>query len=272
MKHTFILIMVAGALLASGIIGQSSDRPKVNDGMAHGDPPFLLEEGWTPLLNGQNLDGWKYRNPERGGWGTTSGVFWGGPDDPKSLKGIANQGDRILNTMTDFEPTPSDIYTAEKFGDVELYVEFLVPAGSNSGVYVQGLYEVQIMDSFGSETSSVTAICGSIYDYQRQVNNEYVGGVGPLARAERPAGQWQSFHIWFQAPRFNAEGNKISHAKFIRVLHNGVLIHENVERKAATRAAMKLEEAALNPLMLQGDHGPIAYRNIYIRPLRPISR
>jgi hypothetical protein len=251
---------------------QTSVQSTVNDGMAHGDPPFLLEEGWTPLLNGESLDGWQYRHPERAGWGTTSGVFWGGPDDPKRLKGMLNPGDRILNTMTDFEPTPSDIYTVEKFGDVELYVEFLVPADSNSGVYVQGLYEVQIMDSFGRDTSSVTAICGSIYNYQRQVNNEYVGGVGPRERAERSAGQWQSFHIWFQAPRFDAEGKKISHAKFLRVLHNGVLIHENVERKAATRAAMKIEEAAKNPLMLQGDHGPIAYRNIYVRPLRPISK
>ena len=66
---------------------------------------------------------------------------------------------------------------------------------------------------------------------------------------------------------FDSDGTKISNAKFIRVLHNGILIQENVERKAMTRAGMKIPEAAENPIMLQGNHGPIAYRNIYVRPL-----
>jgi hypothetical protein len=100
-----------------------------------------------------------------------------------------------------------------------------------------------------------------------QVNNEWVGGVVPLVRAERPAGQWQSYHILFRAPRFDKEGKKIANARFVRVLQNGVLIHMNVERKASTRGAMKINEAAENPLMLQGNHGTIAYRNIYIRPV-----
>ena len=91
-------------------------------------------------------------------------------------------------------------------------------------------------------------------------------------RAERPAGQWQSLHVWFQAPRFDDKGKKISNAKFLRVLFNGILIHEDVERKEPTRACMNISEAATNPIMLQGDHGPVAFRNIYIRPLRPLSQ
>ena len=110
-----------------------------------------------------------------------------------------------------------------------------------------------------------------IYSYV-PVGDIYRGGVAPRVRAERPPGQWQSYHVWFQAPRFDDAGNKVANAKFLRVLHNGVLIHENVEREGPTQAPLKIPEAAENPLMLQGDHEQIAYRNIYVRPLRPVSR
>jgi hypothetical protein len=257
-------------LIALGLGAGHSFGQVINDGQPHGDPPYLLEDGWKPLLNGKTLDGWKLQSPERGGWGTTAGVFWGGPDNPKLLKAIPKPGDRILNTVTDLKPVPSNIFTAETFGDSELYLEFMVSEGSNSGVYLHGLYEVQIYDSYGKTPATQTAICGAIYSYI-PVNNTYPGGVAPRVRAERPIGQWQSFHIWFQGPRFDAAGKKIANAKFLRVLHNGVLTHENVEREGPTQAAMKIPEAAANPLMLQGDHTQIAYRNIYIRPLRPIS-
>jgi hypothetical protein len=259
------------ALMTLMVVSGFSVTQVVNDGHPHGDPPFLLEEGWTPLLNGKDLDGWKLQNPERGGWGTTTSIFWGGPENPKILKGIPKPGDRIVNTMNDLKPVPSNIYTEEKFGDCELYLEFMLGEGSNSGAYLQGLYEIQIYDSFGKTPSSQTAICGAVYSYI-PVNDQYLGGVGPRVRAERPIGQWQSYHIWFQAPRFDSDGNKISNAKFLRVLHNGVLIHENVEREGPTQAAMKIPEAPENPLMLQGDHQQIAFRNIYIRPLRPLAK
>ena len=272
MKGSRVLFIAgaAWAFLSFGIITGFSGSQVVNDGQHHGDPPYLLEDGWRPLLNGKTLEGWKLQNPERGGWGATAGVFWGGPADPKVLKGIPKPGDRIVNTLTDLKPVPSNIFTAETFGDSELYLEFLVSEGSNSGVYLHGLYEVQVYDSFGKTPSSPTAICGSIYSYI-PVNNTYIGGVAPLVRAERPIGQWQSYHIWFQGPRFDPTGKKIAKAKFLRVLHNGLLIHENIEREGPTQAAMKIPEAAANPLMLQGDHAQIAYRNIYIRPLRPLS-
>jgi hypothetical protein len=268
------IIAVTGinlVLISFGAGAGLSGSQIIHDGQHHGDPPYLLEDGWKPLLNGKTLDGWILQKPERGGWGTAAGVFWGGPDNPKLLKGIPKLGDRILNTMTDLKPVPSNIFTAETFGDSEIYLEFMVSEGSNSGVYMHGLYEVQIYDSYGKTPASPTAVCGAIYSYS-PVNNTYVGGVAPKVRAERPIGQWQSYHIWFQAPRFDAAGKKIANAKFLRVLHNGVLIQENVEREGPTQAAMKIPEAASNPLMLQGDHTQIAYRNIYIRPLRPISK
>jgi hypothetical protein len=257
--------LVLVVMSVSLVIG--SAFPQADEGMFHGDPPYLLEEGWKPLLNGVDLDGWQYRNPERGGWGTTAGVFWGGTENPSQLSGRPGPGDRIINTMTNFKPVPSDLFTVEKFGDVELYLEFMVSDRSNSGVYLHGLYEVQIWDSYGRDQEHIQDICGTIYDYERRVNNQYVGAVAPCERAERPTGRWQSFHIWFQAPRFGADGKKTANAKFLRVLHNGVLINENVERAEPTRACMNLAEAPRNPLMLQGDHGPVAFRNIHVRPL-----
>ena len=91
-----------------------------------------------------------------------------------------------------------------------------------------------------------------------------------MVNASRRPGEWQSFHIWFQSPKFDAGGKKIANAKFLRVLHNGLLVQKDVEVDGPTRAAMELPEAPMNPIMLQGDHGPVAFRNIYIRPLRRI--
>ena len=91
-----------------------------------------------------------------------------------------------------------------------------------------------------------------------------------MVNASRKPGEWQSYHIWFRAPRFDASGKKTENAKFLRVLHNGVLVQQDVECEGPTRAHMNIPEAAMNPIMLQGDHGPVAFRNIYVRPLRPI--
>ncbi len=262
-RNAFSLMVIFCVSLAVG-----ADVPVVNDGQPHGDPPYLLEDGWKPLIKDGSLDGWLLRNPERGGWQTTKGVYWGGPQNPRVLKGLPVPGDRLINTFSKFEPTPSDIYTSEKFGDIELYVEFLCADKTNSGVYLQGLYEIQIWDSYGRDQENIQDVCGTIYDYAERVDQKFVGAVPPRTRAERPTGEWQSFHAWFQAPRFDENGKKIANAKFLRVLHNGVLIHQNVEREGPTRACMNIPEAEKNPLMLQGDHGPIAFRNICVKPLR----
>ena len=271
MNNMKCLLLSAALLLTAGIFPVLSqiDEEKLSQGISHrGDPPFLLESGWIALLNGENMEGWEYvPNSGEGGWTATPAVIWNESDESAPLKGAYVSGDRIVNTIEAPKKVSSDLVSTRKFGDMEIYLEFLVSARSNSGVYVHGLYEVQVLSSHGKESLPPTHICGSIYDYDKQVDGKWVGGVAPLVRAERPAGQWQSFHIHFQAPRFDNEGIKISNAKFIRVLHNGILIQENVERKAMTRAGMKIAEASENPIMLQGNHGPIAYRNIYIRPL-----
>jgi 3-keto-disaccharide hydrolase len=251
--------MLAVATLAA----VAADRPRANDGVAHGDPPYLLEDGWTPLLDGRNLDGWVAQDPAKGAWSTAPGVFWDGAA-PRGLLALPGAGDRIANGP---KGGVSNLVTARKFGDVELYLEFLIPAKSNSGVYLHGLYEIQVFDSFGVGELQYLD-CGAVY--QRWNNGKGFGGTPPRVNASRRAGEWQSFHIWFQGPRFDGV-RKTANAKFVRVLHNGVLIHANVEVDGPTRSGMDLPEAARNPLMLQGDHGPVAYRNIYVRALRPLA-
>ena len=148
---------------------------------------------------------------------------------------------------------------------MELYLEFRIPAKSNSGVYMHGLYEVQILDSYGVERPGVHD-CGAIYE--RWIDGKGVGGTAPLQNASRPPGEWQSFHIWFRAPGFDASGKKTEDARFVRVEHNGVVIHHDVTAPGPTRASLEIPEAPLNPLMIQGDHGPVGLRNIYVRPLK----
>ncbi len=241
-------------------------RPELNDGEAHGDPPFLVEDGWRALLNGKDLAGWRGQDPGKPNeWFTTRGIRWERFLGPTRLQAIREPGNRILNGPNG---RTVNLVTEEKFGDVELYLEFMVAKGSNSGVYLQGLYEIQVFDSYGILGPPTSSDCGGAY--HRWIDNQGVGGSAPAVNASRRPGEWQSFQIWFRAPRFDASGKKIENARFIRVLHNGVPIQNNVEVDGPTRAHMNLAEAPLNPLMLQGDHGPVAYRNIYIRPLRPI--
>ncbi|HUT10525.1 MAG TPA: DUF1080 domain-containing protein [Thermoguttaceae bacterium] len=159
-----------------------------------------------------------------------------------------------------------NIFSKLEHADVEAHVEFTVPAGSNSGVYFQGRYEIQILDSWGKKPDELEhGDCGGIY--QRWDNGRGYEGHPPKVNAARPPGEWQSFDVIFRAPRFDASGKKIANARFVRVLHNGELIHENVEVTGPTRAAAFADEKPLGPLMLQGDHGPVAYRNIRVKPL-----
>jgi hypothetical protein len=234
------------------------------DGEPHGDPPFLIEDGWTALLNGKDVSGWSGQDGKPHGWMTTKFVRWERLLGPTRLSGkempsgtILNGNGRVNNLVSDF-----------KHGDVELYVEFMLSRGSNSGVYLQGRYEVQVFDSYGSWAPMKTSDGGAIY--HRWIDEKGVGGSAPKINASRRPGEWQSYHIWFRAPRFDANGKKIQNAKFIRVLFNGDLVQENVEVEGPTRAHMPIAEGPSNPLMLQGDHGPVAFRNIYWRPLREI--
>jgi hypothetical protein len=158
-----------------------------------------------------------------------------------------------------------NLVATKPHGDVEAVIEYLIPQGSNSGAYFQGLYEIQILDSFG-KTALAYGDNGGVY--ARYIDGKSVGGAPPRVNASKAPGEWQSFHVWFRAPRFDAAGKKIRNTRFEKVIHNGVTIHENVEVEGPTRASMSHAEAPLGPLMLQGDHGPVAFRRIEITPLK----
>jgi len=259
MRKAFLCLAVALAAFAQ-------QRPQFNDGDAHGDAPYLIEDGWRPLLDGHDLSGWHALGSSgTAGWITTPGIIWERLLGPTRLSAVPGAGDRILNGLNG---RTANLVTDRKFGDIELYVEFMLAKGSNSGVYLQSLYEVQIFDSWGSTEPMTSSDGGGIY--HRWINERGVGGSAPSVNASRRPGEWQSYHIWFRAPRFDASGKKIENAKFIRVLFNGLPVQNNVEVEGPTRAAANIPEAAENPLMLQGDHGPVAFRNIYWRPLREI--
>ncbi len=244
---------------------QAQTPQPLNDGDAHGDAPYLLEPGWTPLLNGRDLSGWHGVPGPKSDWFTTTGVRWERLLGPTRFSAQPSPGGTMLNGP---QGRTANLQTDRKFGDVELYLEFMLAKGSNSGVYLESLYEVQIFDSYNSAQPVNSSDAGGIY--HRWINEQGVGGSAPRVNASRRPGEWQSFQIWFRAPRFDASGKKTENAKFIRVLFNGLPVQENVECEGPTRASLEIPEAPENPLMLQGDHGPVAFRNIYVRPLRPI--
>ncbi|GIX50285.1 MAG: hypothetical protein KatS3mg132_479 [Limisphaera sp.] len=214
---------------------------------------------WRELFNGRDFTGWRAPTGE---WQVVGDVELD-PADPRRLRpregsGVAWNGPNGRTVH---------LVSVEEFGDAEIHVEFCLARRSNSGVYVMGRYEVQIYDSHGVERDKYPGIeCGGIYP--RWVNGREVEGHSPKVNASLPAGRWQSFDILFRAPRFDAEGRKIEPARFIRVLQNGQVVHENVVVHGPTRSALFEDEKPVGPLMLQGDHGPVAFRNIRVRPLR----
>lgn len=172
------------------------------------------------------------------------------------------------------QPTPAkpgqptdpkaSLFTTFDHGDVDVELDYLLASKSNSGVYLQGRYEVQLFDSWDIRTPK-TIDNGSIYerwDPKRGEGRYGYDGHPARQNASRAPGLWQHLKISFQAPRFNANGQKTQNARMVRVELNGVIIHEDVELTGPTRAAAFDDEKPTGPLMLQGDHGPVAFRNI----------
>lgn len=209
------------------------------------------------VLTGNDLSAW--REP-LGQWQVAGEVKPGG-DDGRLLVSEPGQG-VIVNGPTG---RTGNLLSKQEHGDVQLHVEFTVPKGSNSGVYLQARYEIQVFDSFGVEHPKYSD-CGGIY--QRWRDGQGFEGHAPRVNASLAPGQWQTFDILFRAPRFDATGAKKENARFVKVVYNGKVIHENVELTGPTRAATYGDEKPAGPLMLQGDHGPVAYRNLTIKPLR----
>jgi hypothetical protein len=186
------------------------------------------------------------------------------PASPRKLTGKA--GDAIL--VNSPKQRAKDLITKEKFTDLEVHVEFLIAKGSNSGVKLMGLYEIQILDSFGKKDVTGND-CGGIYPRaeDKPVYRQIDKGVAPKVNACKAPGEWQTLDILFTAPRFDADGKKTTNARFVKVVLNGQVIHENVDVEYPTGAAWtQKKETPTGPLLLQADHGPVAFRNVKIRP------
>jgi hypothetical protein len=170
---------------------------------------------------------------------------------------------KIVDGAVEIAAGKGDIQTKESFGDCQLHLEFqMPPAGGasqhrgNSGVFLMGRYEIQVLDSFENPTYP-DGQCAALY-----------GQYPPLVNACRKPGEWQSYDVVFRAPRF--EKGALARPAFATVLHNGVLVHDHAEilGETAHRAlpAYKPHDGT-GPLRLQ-DHGnPVRYRNAWIRRL-----
>jgi hypothetical protein len=205
-------------------------------------------------FNGKDLTGWKARaegNPPSQ-WKVGRAKL--SPANPRELA-VTPGGHELIND-TRGHGQSLDLYSTAVFGDAVITLEVMVPEKSNSGIYVMGEYEVQVLDSFGKDAHPGPGDMGAIYDAQPPRNPKY-----------RPPGEWSRYEIHWRAPRFDAAGNKTAPAKFLKVILNGRVIHENLEMPKPTPGGLDGREKARGPLMFQGNHGPVAYRKIRVRPL-----
>lgn len=232
-----LLIVTAAISLARCLNVQAADAaktqepPVIDPGPVGGPPSDAIV-----LFDGKGLSRWK---SEKGG-------------EPKW---------KVTDGFVEVNGTGS-IVTKDEFGDVQLHVEWATPAEvkgegqgrGNSGVYLQGRYEIQVLDSYHNKTYP-NGQAGAFYLHS-----------APLVNASRKPGEWQSYDIIFHGPKKGADG-KVQPGSFT-VLHNGVLVQDHVPVQGdATTAAMFQGVVTKGPLVLQ-DHGnPVRYRNIWIRPL-----
>ena len=178
------------------------------------------------LFNGKDLNGWELVDPNTAnGWKVVEGILVNDPVEHAG-EGHTNYG---------------NLRTKETFGDFNLKVEVNVPEGSNSGIYLRGNYEVQVMDSYGSEPNIRNM--GALY-----------GRVTPLGKAEKPAGEWQHFDITL-------------YQRHLTVILNGKKIINNHPVKGITGGALTSDDFSPGPIYLQGDHGKVSYRNIVLTPV-----
>ena len=213
-------------------------------------------------LVGDDLSAW--RSPT-GQWQVVGEALMN-PANEKMLSTRPGAG-TIVNGPTG---RTSNLLSKAEFGDVWAHIEFMVSKDSNSGVYFMGRYEIQVFDSWQKKSEYAGIECGGIYARWDNNRNKRFEGHSPRINASLRPGQWQTFDVIFRAPRFDAAGRKVANARFENVVHNGVVVHVDVEVTGPTRASTYNDEKPKGPLMLQGDHGPVAYRNIRIEPAGPL--
>ena len=178
------------------------------------------------LFNGKDLTGWEPLNPEqKHAFSAIDGVLVCDPVQPED-------GHHVRY---------GNLKTTRTFEDFRLSVEFNIPEGSNSGVYLRGIYEIQICDSFGKPLDSHNT--GALYSR-----------ITPTTAAEKPAGQWQTLDMTLCD-------------RHLTVVLNGATIIDNQPVQGVTGGAMTADEFSPGPIYLQGDHGKVMYRNLILRPI-----
>ena len=193
------------------------------------------------LFDGTNLNGWERRDAKQKGM-------------PAAWK--------VGGGIAEVSPGGGDIVTKQKFSDFQLHLEFRLPfmpeargqARANSGVYMQGRYEVQVLDSYGLKGEDNE--CGGIYKVS-----------APRVNMCAPPGQWQTYDVTFHAPRFDKDRNKIKDA-VVTVVHNGILIHKDLVVPGPTGGSIDDDVHLPGGLLLQ-DHGNLVqYRNVWLVELK----
>jgi hypothetical protein len=188
------------------------------------------------------------------------------PKNPRLLAGKEGTGPIWVNGA---KGRAASLFTNAKYGDVDVHMEFLLSKGSNSGIKFHGHYEVQIFDSYGKPADKIDgADCGGVYPRAENVKGKgYTHidhGVPPKVNACKAPGEWQTMDLTFLAPRFDKDGKKTKNAWLPKVVLNGQVVQDDTELKTPTGDRWKNQEFAEGPIMLQGDHGPIAFRNVTV--------
>ncbi len=229
---------VLGLVLAAAVLSAPRPASAADAGKGRVVEPF----------NGKNLDGWILKGPKDKGKWTVGIAAW--DSSRKRELAVSPSGDKP-GELVNAEAHGLDILSKEKFGDATISLEFMVPKGSNSGVYLMGEYEIQIMDGYGRSELSPGGL-GGVYSV-----------AAPGANPAKKPGEWQTLVAEYQAPRFE-NGKKTKNALLVKAAINGVVIHEKVEMPRSTGGGVTGKESPTGPLMLQGNHGVVAYRKIRV--------
>jgi hypothetical protein len=182
------------------------------------------------------------------------------------MKVTPGQGILVNNIIKKKEKDLKDLYTSLEHGDADIEFEYMMAKGSNSGLYLQARYEVQLLDSWGVKVPRA-ADNGGIYerwDDRKPEGQRGYEGFAPRQNVSKAPGVWQKMKISFSAPKFDGSGKKAQNAKIHFVELNGVVIHEDVELTGPTRGSVSEAETSSGPLRFQGDHGTVAFRNIQV--------
>jgi hypothetical protein len=230
-KSTLFVVAIVGA----GLIAAEPEPPIVTAGIGTEPPSDAVV-----LFNGRDLSNWRNMKGGAAEW-------------------VVKEGAMQVNGT-------GSIRTKDEYGDVQLHIEWATPSEvsgegqgrGNSGVYLQGRYEIQVLDSYQNKT------------YPNGQAGAFYNNFAPLVNASRKPGEWQTYDIIFRAPRKGDNGQVIPGS--FTVLHNGVLAQDHVPvAGGATTAAAYKDLAEKGPLLLQ-DHGnPVRFRNIWLRPLSPVK-